>query len=296
MADHEQRREDVVATHQFSLRLSGTGVADGELDARRHGELAARLGELASRIARGAAGQSGPGRSGRDVERVGALRLQAVEKGSTGLAWSLGADDLALVDPAHDVVVDRFWQVVEGIEAESPPDWVDAPVAEGAGRVLRALADSATAVEFKAPDRNVAFRPADLRGDVWRRTFDDVVGDDLTFTGTLLVVDLEKFSFRVTDDVGTRVLLEDVGDPHQVARLAGRRVKATGRRVTRDGRLLALREPTVEAFEVVSPCAPRPVDLHDLLASRPGPDPEGGVEFTEEEWQRFCIAIGRPIL
>jgi hypothetical protein len=106
-------------------------------------------------------------------------------------------------------------------------------------------------------------------------------------TGRLDKVDLRARKFRVRDDVGNDVTLEDVADIDAAATLIGQRVVATGVAERENGRVVRIVEPSIAAedlpanwFEV--PASVVPIGL---------PIPKGGIsgisttdveEFLEE--------------
>jgi len=110
--------------------------------------------------------------------------------------------------------------------------------------------------------------------------------------GRLEKVDLRSHEFRVRDDVGNAVILKHVADADDAAQHVGQWVLATGSAVLVSGRLDALEDACVSPFD--DPARPflRAVatDVDELLASAPGPDPDGGLDLTDGEYAAFIKA------
>jgi hypothetical protein len=97
----------------------------------------------------------------------------------------------------------------------------------------------------------------------------------------------------VRDDVGNAVDLHHVEGDAIAGKLVGEWVAVTGRAITTAaGRLVALDDAKVET--VVDPGAAlmdrsvAPIEM--ILASAPGPGPDGGIDLTDEEFAEFLKA------
>ncbi len=74
--------------------------------------------------------------------------------------------------------------------------------------------------------------------------------EQATITGRLDKVDLRARRFRVRDDVGNDVALDDVLDVGAAAQLIGQRVVARGVAEREGGKLVRILEPVLEAEEL----------------------------------------------
>ncbi len=115
----------------------------------------------------------------------------------------------------------------------------------------------------------------------------------MTAAGRLEKVDLRSHEFRLRDDVDNTVDLKHVENDAVAAQLVGQWVMAHGTGILHtSGRLLALDNAQVE--HVDDPAAEylgnRVIPLEEILASAPGPDPDGGIDLTDEEFEAFLRA------
>ena len=116
----------------------------------------------------------------------------------------------------------------------------------------------------------------------------------MTAAGRLEKVDLRSHDFRLRDDVGTTVELKSVENDTVAAQLVGQWVVAEGTGIQRaSGRLVALQN--VRVLPADDPRAdyvgPKVVTLEEILASAPGPDPDGGLDLTNDEFAAFLEAL-----
>lgn len=91
-----------------------------------------------------------------------------------------------------------------------------------------------------------------MRGQVslepWRLPRTRLADDGITVTGRLEKVDLHNRKFRLRDDVGNTIILDDVVNADHVGPLVGQRTIASGTAINHtDGRLRSLTEVTVAA-------------------------------------------------
>jgi hypothetical protein len=217
-------------TNDIELRLTGTGVPDGEIGLGDLAAIASSLQELALRIGRHLTGQQGPGRTRDAFERVTRLRLRGLEAGSSRLAIAYGEPDVLPVDVGAERDTARlFWEVVAGIGSGHRPTWVPAPVSRSALALIEALDRAATTVEVhRADGAHLRIRPASVRRDVWVTSDTTVTDEETAVTGRLEAVDLKAPKFRIRDDVGNGIDLDEVADAETAAPLVGRRTRATG--------------------------------------------------------------------
>jgi hypothetical protein len=149
-------------------------------------------------------------------------------------------------------------------------------------------------VEIRRDDgAAVAFRPAERDRSVWQVGPRLVVEpEQTTVVGRLEMVDLGKHRFRIADDVGNQITLDHVEDEAAVSSLIGQRTSATG---------LPTRDPQGRVVSVSAPALERVDDPTgwDGLTNTPwqfppdtaGPDPFGGADFDDDEWDAFMSAV-----
>lgn len=282
-------------TTEIELRLVGALTPSGELAVKDLAALATALQELATRISRDVVNTPGPGRTKQFVEELAQLRLRGIEPGSTVLRFSKGPTDKLDVDlPEQTASDDRFWEIVRAIGADRRPDWVSDLIAESAGKLVNAFQAVAPTVIVAAPSRGeVRINTAASHVETWtpRRVHS---GTAMTAAGRLEKVDLRSHEFRLRDDVDNTVDLRHVENDTVAAQLIGQWVVAQGTGILHaSGRLIVLENAAVQ--QVDDPAADylggRVVPLEEILASAPGPDPDGGLDLTEEEAIAFMKAL-----
>ncbi|MDQ6521971.1 hypothetical protein RB608_00080 [Nocardioides sp. LHD-245] len=280
-------------TKDLELRLIDAPVPAGEVVVKDLAALTTALQELTTRIGRDVVNTPGPGRTMRFMEEFAELRLRAIEPGSTVLRFAKGPADRLDVDlEQHRMAEGRFWEIVEAIRADSRPAWVTDLIAESAGKFVAALRDAAPRASLSDADRrSVEIESSEIHVETWttpRELTDTVV----TARGRLEKVDLRTHEFRVRDDVGHAVDLKHVDDDLPAAHLVGQWVLATGRAVLVSGRLVALDDVTVERLDDPARVFEdhEEMDLDEILASAPGPDPRGGIDLSEDEFVSFLKA------
>ncbi len=246
-----------MTTKTYSLRLEGLLVPDGEITMRDLTEIAGSLQLMATRIARQIGGIEGRGGTRASLERISELRLAGVEKGSTSLRMRLGDPD-ALPFPGggdEGLLLDRFEESLEAIGANRPPDWASPLVKKSIGAVATSVvASKATRAttswgvgDEMEPKVAIDLVTVDLA--VWK-VDEEIETQSVRFTGRLDKVDLRARRFRVRDDVGNDVTLEDVVDLEAAARLIGQRVVASGVAEREQGRVVRIVEPTLLAEDL----------------------------------------------
>lgn len=277
--------------HELVLRLSGTGVPDGQLSFTAVGRLADALQELTVRVGRWSADQHGPGRSLAAVEAATQLRLTAVGGGSTTLHAVQGAYDVLPIDDGLEGDVRaRVAEVLEAIPGGAAPAWAPVGVKESVVRVIEAFGYAAERVELTLPGRApVHFAPAAVSRAPWS-TRDEVSEVQVEMIGRVEAVDLRTSRFRLRDAVGNAIALHRVVDAERVAALVGREAMATGKAIVGDrGQVVGVDRPALAAAPSLpeSWTQPARADHDAILAAAPGPDPDGGVELTDEEYDAF---------
>lgn len=282
-------------SEDIELRLIGSLAPDGEIVVKDLAALTTSLQELMTRICREVISTPGPGRTKRFMEEVAQLRLRGVEAGSTVLVFSKGpTDKLDVALPEQQVADDRFWEIVKAIAEDQRPDWVTDLISESAGKLVEALHAAAPRAVLRGPARgDVGIDTAHIHAETWtsKRVRTDTV---MTAMGRLEKVDLRSHEFRVRDDVGHAVDLKHVEDDLSVAPFVGQWVVARGAGVLlSSGRLVALDHAVIEVVTDPVASLPEPVgtDLQTILASAPGPDPDGGVDVSDEEFDAFLEVL-----
>jgi len=292
--NHDFRTSLQESRTQFELRLIDVETPDGEVRLADLAALAEGLQELTLRIGREISSHAGPGRTNHAIESLTEMRLSGLSKGSTRLHLAHGRSDELNVDLAEASEINaRFWQVVDGIATNSRSPWVTDVVADSAGKVVAALRASAREVELARPGwAPVRLRTQFLRRETWTSARDSVEAGVVAVTGRLEAVDLRNGRFRICDDVGHRIPLDDVPNASTVAHLINHRVRAVGPGVLgSDGQLKGVAAPSVEAQALPGAWSPgRSMDWASEL-TKPGPVLGGGVELSDEEFAEFIATM-----
>lgn len=281
-------------TKDLELRLIDAPVPDGEVVVKDLAALTTALQELTTRIGREVVNTPGPGRTMRYMEEFAELRLRAVESGSTVLRFSKGPVDKLDVDlEQHEIADQRFWEIIEAIRDDERPAWATDLIAESAAKLVVALREATPRAELSdSAHAAIEIRSTAIHAETWtiRRVVTDTV---MTAKGRLEKVDLRSHEFRVRDDVGHAVDLKHVEDDLPAAHLVGQWVLATGLGVlAASGRLVALDDVSITSLD--DPAAELEdvdvLNLDEILASAPGPDPNGGIDLSDEEFSTFLTA------
>ncbi len=280
---------------EIELRLVDAPAPNGEVAVKDLAALATALQELTTRISRDVINTPGPGRTKQFMEELSQLRLHAVEPGSTVLRFSKGPTDKLDVDlPEQAVADDRFWEVVRAMGEDRRPDWATDLIAESVGKLVNAIQAAAPTVVLRAPSRaDVRIVSSAMHVETWT-PMRVHTGDIMAATGRLEKVDLRSHEFRLRDDVDQTVDLKHVQSDTTAGQLVGQWVVAEGDGILHaSGRLLALDHARV--LQVNDPAAEHigkgVVSREEILASAPGPDPDGGLNLTEDEVGAFLRAI-----
>ncbi|MBC8093409.1 MAG: hypothetical protein H7Y15_16010 [Pseudonocardia sp.] len=282
----------------LALRLSGTDVPPGEIALGALASIAEALQSVARRVGRDLVGQSGPGRPSAGVDRLTRMVLSGVSQGSTRLEVRLGAaGTLPVDDPVEAEVGDRIWELFGSFAANRRPEWTTPSVDTAATALVNALATCARRCEFSGERAGVArpvvsVVPALVDLSVWtvarppaeRRS-------EVSVSGVLDLVDLRARRFRVQDDVGNDIVLEDVENAAEAGTLLGRRVTAVGAAETgRRGQVIRLVEPRVTSAELPREWFVRP-DLDLTTALSVGPDYSGIDGVDDDEVEAFLASL-----
>lgn len=280
-------------TNNLELRLIGAPAPDGEITVKDLVALTTALQELSIRIGRDIANTPGPGRTKHYVEEFAQLRLSGIEPGSTILKFNKGPADKLDVDvPEQRIADERFWQIVESIRQDRRPKWASDLVAESVSKLVGALRDAAPSAALSdSAHAAVEIESCRIHVETWT-TRPVRTAAQMEARGRLEKVDLRSHEFRVRDDVAQSVDLKHVASDEEAAQFVGQWVVATGEGILAAGRLVAL--DNVSLALLADPARDLQHDdiltLDDLLASAPGPDPEGGIDLSDEEFAAFITA------
>lgn len=280
--------------NHIELRLEGAHSPRGEIAVKDLTAIAASLQELVTRLSRESTNAAGPGRSKQHVEEFAQLRLGGIEGGSTVLTFGKGPTEKFDLDlPGLAEADDRLWEILGAIADDRRPEWTTELIADTAGRLVGALRSAARTTTVASPGRSsITIDSNTVHSETWVSY--RVTDETMSAAGRLEKVDLRSHEFRLRDDVGHTVDLRQVADDEAVARLVGQWVRAAGTGVLNEfGRLIALGEAVVTA--VRDPAAEfvgsKVIALEEILASAPGPDPDGALDLTDEEAAAFMEAL-----
>jgi hypothetical protein len=281
-------------TKDIELRLIDAPAPSGEVAVKDLAALATALQELTTRISRDVINTPGPGRTKQFVEELSQLRLRAIEASSTVLRFSKGPTDKLDVDlPEQTLADDRFWEIVAAMREDRRPGWATDLIAESVGKLVNALQAAAPTVILGAPSRDeVRIVSSDMHIETWTQARVQA-GGVVTATGRLEKVDLRSHEFRVRDDVDQTVDLKHVQSDVTAAQLVGQWVVARGEAVVLEsGRLVVLDNASVSAVDdpATEHMGGSVTTLDEILASAPGPDIDGGIDLTDDEFEAFLQA------
>ena len=238
-------------SREYSFRFEGLPTPSGEISMRDLVSIGDALQLTATRIARQVGGQAGRGRSTGSIDQMSELRLSGIRPGSTVLEMHLGnVDSLALPGGDEEQVASRFEEILVAVSSNKPPQWANSGVKAAAGKLAaKVSASGATRIivgrGLAASDEAwQVIDVAELDVAVWAVT-EERETDVITVTGRLDKVDLRARRFRVRDDVGNDVTLEDVVDVDAAAQLIGQRVAASGLAEREQGRVVRIIEPVL---------------------------------------------------
>lgn len=281
---------------EFEFHLKGANAPEGQLDADHLLAIVSSLKEVATKIGRAETDAEAVGRPPARVQRVAGLLIGLAPGTTTVLARRVGAGDGALdFDlPDEQAFDDRFQALVESIADDDRPSWVSDSLSIAAEGLAGALQQAAREVEFKVSgQRRRSFRSVDIHRETWH-VAPSQDRASVTFIGRLYAANLNTHRLQVQDDVGNQVGLPDVANDAQIGNLLGSHVIVSGSpQVDIEGRLTHIHGATIEpapslgeGFQVHEA-----VPLDEILASAPGPDPDGGIELTDDEWDDFWTAL-----
>lgn len=294
-----------MAREDIELHLRGLATPAGTISLADLAPLAKALQLLTTRIARELGGQAGPGRTVAPIGQIAGLRLSAVREGSTTLVLSAGDDTLPIEHPVETETFDRFWEVVACLGEGRRPSWVTLPVAEAAIDLASALS-AAEQVEFTGrragrARKAVRLAAASVNRTVWRMGSEPARRSGVTVTGVLDLVDLRRRQFRIRDDVGHGILLEDVENAAEAGALVGQRVAANGEAILGDrGQVVRVRSALVTGVAVPavwSAAGRRETEAGALtrtladIASRPGPALGGIDGVSDDDVDEFLASL-----
>lgn len=239
-----------MTSREYSFQLIGLDSPDGQISMRDLVHIGDALQLTATRIARQVGGLTGRKRAPASIDRISELRLSGIGRGSTVLEIELGdALSLPLDGGDEDQIATWFEEAVASIPTNMPPTWASPGVAAAIGKVVRHVAESGANMlvarrgtgTMGAPLQTIDVTLVDPTA--WT-VGEQVEIEHVTFSGRLDKVDLRARRFRVRDDVGNDVTLDDVVDVDAAAQLIGQRVVATG---------MAEHDPTGRVVRIVEP-------------------------------------------
>lgn len=240
-----------MASYEYRLTFEGLPTPQGEIALRDLVGIGEALQLTATRIARQVGGLTGPGRSTAAIDQMSELRLLGIGSGSTVLDFHLGIEEsLPLPGGDEEVVASRFDDVFSAVADNRTPAWADPLVTQAIGRLAARLCASGaskvtadrSADDAPSPRSTIEVASVDL--EAWMLP-DDRETRQVAVTGVLDKVDLRASRFRVRDDVGHDITLDDIQDVEAAARLIGRRVVASGMAEHDGGRVVRVVEPTL---------------------------------------------------
>ena len=283
-----------MSERSYLLKLDAMAVPPGEIEFRDLVDLADALQLTATRIGRQVGRAEGPGRASRGIDDASSLRLRGLQKGSTGVDFVLG-NASSLPDVTDELQIkQRFEEIVASIATNSPPEWVSPLVAKAAERVAASIiASGARYFSFSSTGLNgrmitsapVAVDKLDV--GVWK-VEPKVTTESISVTGLLEAVDIRANRFRVRDDIGNDIRIEDVVDLESAAQLIGQRVVATGVAERDDRSRVRLIEPSIVAEQLPNRWFLLPSDQSPPLTRFPDL-PVAGV--TDDEIEAFLAEI-----
>ena len=280
---------------QFEVRLIGASAPDGELEADQLLAIVASLKEIATKIGRVETDAEPLGRAPKRTRRVARLTIGLAPGSTTVLARRTGTTDALDIDLADAEAFDeKFADLVESIALDERPPWVGDSLSRAAAELTTALQQAASEVEFSVSGQvRGRFRTKATRRETWLVDSDPGT-DTITYVGKLYAVNLETHRLLVLDDVGNRVALPEVIDDVEASKLIGTHVMVTGL-PSRDasGRLQRIDNSRVVAAPdpLDGASVPDAVPLEEILKSAPGPDPDGGIDMSDEEFAEFFKAV-----
>ena len=278
----------------YELHLEGLSSPSGQISLTDLAKLSDSLQKVATRVARQVLDVERPGRPPGVVDLISELRLTRLGDGSTTLDLEVG--DVGALDLEGDEF-DRFgeWfdEAMAGISSNRPPKWANPLVRQSASRMIRCLKEVGA--------QRATWGPRDKRRSAKRimvvTELDDTVWqveaahetESVVVSGLLDLVDLRTRHFRIRDDVGHDVRLEEVVDVDAASRLIGQRVIAKGVAERIEGRLLRVVEPSLIIERL-------PTEWVAAIVENPpvgGPPPRSGItdvtaEDVEELLREIC--------
>lgn len=281
-------------TMQFDFHLIGADAPEGELDADQLIALVGSLKEVATRIGRIETQAERLGRAPNRTVRVARLTI-GLAAGSTTLRMHRTgiADALDFDSDEEESFDERFAELVESFARNQRPAWVGESLSIATSHVIQALQQSARSVDFVVDGTSRStFETGDLRRDVWEASRQPGI-DEVEFTGTLYSANLHTHRFQVEDAVGNRVTLPAVVDDAEARRLLGAVVQVTGvPDYDSAGVLTSIRRASITSADPVTGAGIGPaVALNDILRAAPTPDPDGGIDLTDAEFDAFLDVL-----
>lgn len=282
-------------TTNFDFHLFGAEAPEGELDADDLIALVESVQEIATRIGRIETNAERLGRAPRRTQRVARLTIGLSQGSTTMRVHRSGINDTLDFDSDEEEAFDeKFADLVESFGRNERPIWVGDSLSRATSRFIVALQNAARAVDFVVGgELRSSFETGRIQRDLWEVAA--VQGpEQIDFVGTLFSANLLTHRLQVEDFVGNRIPLPAVADDVEAGRLLGTVVRVTGTpEYDSIGQLSAIRRASVVAAADSTDglSVAREVPLADILRSAPGPDPDGGLELSDEEFDAFLEAV-----
>lgn len=279
---------------QFEFRLIGASAPDGELEADQLLAIVVSLKEVATKIGRVETAAEPVGRPPKRTQRVAKLTIGLAPGSTSVLARRTGVGDALDFDLADEQAFDeKFALLIEAIALDQRPPWVGDSLSLAAADLADALQSAAHEIEFKVADEvRRRFDTTNIHRETWR-VISLWADESIAFTGRLYAVNLNSHRLHVQDDVGHQVALPNMSNDAEVGKLIGSYVTVTGvPELDAEGHLTRIHDAAVMAAPdpLNGTVIPEAVSLEAILRSAPGPDLDGGIQLTDEEFASFLEA------
>ncbi len=284
-----------MAVRNYEFHLEGLATPSGQISFHDLVSLGGSLQLVATRIARQLLDAERQGPAPDLVDRMGEIRLSGVHDGSTTLLIEIGEDgSLDLIDDETDEFIGRFEETMSAVSTNRPPEWASPAVRQSVSKMIKSLRTAgAERATWSSPTRehrravHQTLVVPDLDDTVWI-VANEHETETVQMSGRLDLVDLRTGRFRVRDDVGHDVRLEEVVDVEAASRLIGLRVTVTGTADRVDGRLLRVLEPTLTPERLPADWTTPPADVRPMGS----PPPRAGISgVTVDEVEELLREI-----
>jgi hypothetical protein len=223
------------------------------------------------------------------------IHLVGLREGSTILDLEFGEVETLMERPDLEQLKPRMWEVLDGVRNNRVPTWASELVVDATHRLISASQriSPRQVVEGFGNADYLEWRDSHVDASLWTLLGAEQSRLEVTVVGRLEKVDLADYTFRIVDDVGTKIKLRRVIDAEVVAHLVGSRVVASGiATLDRSGAPTEVRDAALSPYEPVIGWEPATgPDLADLIRSRPGPSVGGIDGVTDDDLAAFLDEI-----